>query len=84
MTKASNKATGREYDYDKAYLKTPEQRKRNAARKRARYAMEKKGLVREHDGKDVNHKSARKHGPLNNSPSNLNVESKKTNRSRKK
>ena len=79
----ANKATGRDYSYDSAYLKTPLQRKRNAARKRARYAMEKKGLVSEGDGKDVNHKKPNKGGNLNNSPSNLNVESRKKNRGRK-
>jgi 5-methylcytosine-specific restriction endonuclease McrA len=42
-------------EYDR-YQGTPEQRKKNNARKRARYAMEKAGRVREGDGKDVDHK----------------------------
>lgn len=78
-----NKSTGRDYSYDKKYEKSPEQLKRNAARKRARYAMEKAGKVHEGDGKDVNHRAANKHGPLSNKMSNLNVESKKKNRGRK-
>jgi hypothetical protein len=57
----------------------PEEKKRRADRNKARKLMEKRGLVRKGDGKDVDHKD-RNTG--NNSPSNLRVTSKKTNRSR--
>jgi hypothetical protein len=80
----ANKASGRDYSYDKEYLKSPLQRKRNAARKRARYAMEKKGLVKKFDGKDVDHKSRNTNGNLSNSPSNLRVQTKSKNRGRNK
>jgi hypothetical protein len=67
-------------DYDKEYREygsTPEQLKRQAARVKARRYMEKKGRVRKGDGKEVDHID---HNPKNNSPSNLRVVSKKTNR----
>lgn len=48
-----------------------------ASRNRARYAAEKKGLVKKGDGKEVDHKNFR---PQDNSPSNLRVVDKKTNR----
>lgn len=51
---------------------------RNAARKRARYALEKAGRVKKGDGKDVHHKD---NNPKNNKKSNLKVVSKKKNRS---
>jgi hypothetical protein len=49
------------------------------ARMRARYAMEKKGLVKENDGKDVAHKKPLSKGGSN-APSNLTVQSEKKNR----
>lgn len=48
-----------------------------ASRNRARYAAEKKGLVKKGDGKEVDHKNF---NPRDNSPSNLRVVDKKTNR----
>ena len=51
---------------------------KNRARKRARYALEKKGRVRVGDGLDVDHRDGNAH---NNSPSNLRVVPKSTNRS---
>lgn len=77
--KGSNKATGRNYDYDKAYAARPEQKKRRAARNRARRKMLAAGKVRK--GQDVNHKDG---NPLNSKMSNLAAESKKKNRGRKK
>ena len=60
------------------YDKSPERKKANAARKRARYKLEKAGLVKKHDGKDVDHKNG---NPHDNSKANLRVTTKKKNRS---
>lgn len=62
----------------KAYQGTPEQRRRNDARKKARRLMEKMGKVRKNDGKDVDHKNG---NPKDNRPKNLTVKSKTANRS---
>ena len=58
---------------------TPEQKKRRAARNAARNAAIKAGKVKRGDGKEIDHKD---YNPLNNSPSNLRVVSKKTNRTK--
>ena len=76
--KGSNKATGRDYSYDKAYEARPEQIRRRAARNAARRRGSKTRSVA---GKDIHHKNG---NPLDNRPSNLAVESKKKNRGRKK
>lgn len=79
--KGSNKATGRDYTYDKKYESSPEQIKRRASRNAARRrAIAARGLAAV-KGKDVDHKNG---NPLDNRPSNLRVESKKKNRGRKK
>jgi len=52
----------------------------NAQRKRARRELEREGRVREHDGKDVDHKKPLSKGGSN-SKSNLAVKSKSANRS---
>jgi hypothetical protein len=62
----------------KNYHAKPEQRERNNARKRARYALEKGGVVSKGDGKDVDHKDG---NPKNNTKKNLRVVSKTLNRS---
>lgn len=62
----------------KAYHSKPEQREKNNSRKRARYALEKGGVVSKGDGKDVAHKDG---NPLNNKRSNLKVSSVADNRS---
>ena len=60
-------------------LKSPTSNlKANAARKRARYKLEKKGVVRKGDGKDVDHKNG---NPRDNSSGNLRAQPKSTNRS---
>ena len=61
------------------YHSKPTQKKRRANRNAARDIMEKKGLVKKGDKKDVDHKDR---NPGNNSPSNLRVQSKSSNRSR--
>jgi hypothetical protein len=69
----------RDYESEyKNYHAKPEQRKKNASRKRARRLLEKEGKVKPFDGKDVIHKSG---NPNNNSRSNLGVQSKSENRS---
>jgi len=65
-------------DYRKKYdERSDKQKKRTAARKRARRFMEREGRVRKNDGKEVDHKD---HNAENNSPSNLRVVSKENNR----
>lgn len=60
------------------YNAKPEQKKKRAARNKARRAMIRAGKARKGDGKDVMHKDG---NALNNSPSNWKVGSKKENRS---
>ena len=79
--KGSNKATGRDYSYDKRYESSPEQIRRRASRNAARrrlIASRGKAALR---GKDVDH---RNQNPLDNRSNNLRIESKKKNRGRKK
>ena len=71
-------------DYKKEYREyqgTPEQKKKRASRNKARRLLMKEGKVRKGDGKDVDHKDR---NPLNNSKSNLRVQSKHVNRGRNK
>ena len=71
----------RDYKKERAqYHGTVAQKKRNASRKRARRIMERAGLVKVGDGKDVNHIDG---NPLNNKRSNLRVEARSKNRARK-
>jgi len=58
---------------------TPEQKKRRAARNAARNAAIKAGKVKKGDGKEVDHKN---YNALDNSPSNLRIVDKKTNRTK--
>lgn len=70
---------GRNYKNEyKAYHAKPEQRERNNARKRARYALEKEGVVSKGDGKDIDHKDG---NPMNGKRSNFRVVDKSKNRS---
>ena len=73
--------SGRVYsDYDKAYQKRPAQVKKRVARNAARRLMIKKHGKAALKGKDVDHKRGTEAG---NGPSNLQVISKKANRSKK-
>ena len=64
-------------EYD-SFHGTPEEKKRRAARNKARRHLEREGRVRKNDGKDVDHKD---HNPLNNSSSNIRVRDRSANRS---
>lgn len=68
-------------DYKREYKvshSSPEEKKKRASRNAARSMMEKKGLVRKGDGKDVDHKNT---NAKDNSPGNLRVKSASSNRS---
>lgn len=70
-------------DYKKEYQNyqgTPEQIKKRAERNKARREMEKGGLVKKGDGKDVDHKQPLSKGGTN-ARSNLRVKSASDNRS---
>lgn len=62
----------------KNYQGTPEQLKKRASRNAARALLAKEGKVHKGDGNDVDHKSS---NPLDNSKSNLRVQTKNENRS---
>jgi hypothetical protein len=64
-------------EYD-SFHGTPEEKKRRAARNKARRHLEREGRVHKNDGKDVDHKD---HNPLNNSSSNIRVRDRSANRS---
>ncbi len=69
-------------DYDKEYRDyhaSSDQKKRRAARNKARRHMERVGRVSRGDGKEVDHKD---YNPKNNDASNLRVVDKTTNRKR--
>lgn len=78
--KGSNKATGRDYSYDRKYLK--DHAEENAARKRARRAVEKKVGKAAVKGKDVDHVVPLKRGGSN-ATGNLRVTTVAKNRGRK-
>lgn len=63
----------------RVYNQTPEQRAKNAMRKKARYALEKLGRVSKGDGKEVDHKKPLKKGGSN-SLKNLRVTTRTANR----
>ena len=64
---------------DKIYQSSPEQKKRRAARNRARYHAIKKFGKKALQGKDIDHKNG---NPLDNSAKNLRVMNRKKNRGR--
>ncbi len=63
----------------RGYGATEESKEARRANMRARYAMEKKGLVKKNDGKDVAHKKPLSKGGTNH-PSNLEVQPTSKNR----
>lgn len=78
----SSKGYKRDYVQERL-AEDPKRRKDRAARNKARSIMEKKGLVRKGDGKDVGHKRAISKGGST-TPSNLMVQSAAANRSFKR
>jgi len=68
----------RDYKRERQLQSTPIELAKNAARKRARRKLEKSGVVKKHDGKDVDHKNR---NPLDNSRGNLKAKPKSANRS---
>jgi hypothetical protein len=71
-------AQDRDYreEYD-SYHGTESQKKRRAARNKARRKLESSGRVRKGDGKDVDHKDG---NPLNNGSANIRVMDRSANR----
>lgn len=79
----SNKATGRDYTYDKEYQKSPEQVKNRMARNKARQEAIANGQVRKGDRtRDVDHKTPLSKGGSN-GKSNRHVISASANRAKK-
>ena len=64
-------------EYDN-YHSSSAQKKRRAARNKARRVMVRLGKAKPGDGKDVHHKDG---NPLNSTPKNIRMESRKSNRS---
>lgn len=64
---------------DRGYNSTPEMIRRRSANNQARRSLEKEGLVRKGDGKDVDHKKPLRHGG-GNGRSNLRAIPKSRNR----
>lgn len=62
------KRTDRNYSAESAWESSPEQKKRRAARTRARYKAEKQGKVRKGDGKELDHTGYHPHGSLDHVP----------------
>lgn len=70
-------AKARNYAKEGRWEAQPEQKKRRAARNKARNEALKKGTVHKGDGKEIHHKDG---NPRNNSPKNRQVLSKRANR----
>jgi hypothetical protein len=73
-------AKKRDYKKEYEWQGQPEQIKARSNRNKARRKLEKEGLVKKGDGKDVDHKDG---NPMNNKRSNLRVLPKSKNRSKK-
>jgi len=68
----------RNYKRERQLQSTPVELAKNAARKRARRKLEKEGVVKKGDGKDVDHKNR---NPMDNGRKNLKAKPKSSNRS---
>ena len=66
--KGHKKRTDRNYPAEAKWQSTPEQKKRRAARGRARYKAQKEGKVRKGDGKELDHVGYHPHGSLDRVP----------------
>jgi hypothetical protein len=66
-------------DYDRDYQSTEFQKKRRAARNKARRRLLAEGRVKKGDGKEVDHKNG---NPLDNSKGNLRVVPRSVNRAK--
>ena len=79
IAKGMNLKEDRDYkdEYEKHHA-SPEQRARRISRTVTRKKAEREGRVSKGDGKDIDHKD---HNPHNDSPSNLRIKSKSSNRS---
>jgi len=78
----SNKATGRDYTYDKAYQKSGTQVKNRVKRNKARADAIKAGTAKRGDNTDVDHKKPLSKGGSN-AKSNRRVISRSKNRAKK-
>lgn len=74
------KRKGRDYKQEAEWASSPEQKKRRAARNRARNEAIKKGLVRKGDGKELDHVGHHRTGSLDDVPTR--VKSRSANRRR--
>lgn len=68
----------RDYKREASIRSTPKDKAENASRKAARRVLEKEGVVRKGDGKDVDHKNR---NPMSNGRGNLTAKPKSANRS---
>jgi len=78
----SNKKTGRDYTYDKAYQKSAKQVSNRVKRNKARKSALKNGSAKLHDNTDVDHKKPLAKGGSN-AKSNTQVIKRSTNRAKK-
>jgi hypothetical protein len=81
--KKSNKKTGRNYEYDKKYQASDEQKRNRAKRNTARAKAIKKGTVKRGDSKDVHHVRPLSKGGSN-AKGNTRVIGRSANRAKKK
>jgi hypothetical protein len=82
MAHPDNKRTGRNYAGATAYESTPLQKKRRAARNKARRLLMRQGKVHKGDGKDVDHIKRSLGSILDSRAGNLRVRSIASNRAR--
>lgn len=66
--KNHKRRTDRNYEKENEWQSSPEQKRRRAARGRARYKAEKEGRVRKGDGKELDHVGYHPRGSLDRVP----------------